>query len=94
MHRICYAVNSIFKSGPLCYCIFHFRVPASVLPGAHCEILVFTVPPCDILKGETECAIRSEADVSGGGRFKDQASASCSPDCLSMLVLLPPHFGG
>lgn len=56
-----------------------------MFPGAHCEILVFTAPWCDILKGKTDCAIRSEADVSGGGRL-GTSLLSRVPDWLSMLV--------
>lgn len=58
---------------------------ASLLPSAHCEVVVFTVPWCDTLKGKTDCAIRSEADVSGGGRLGIRFLSRIS-DCLSMLV--------
>ena len=48
---------------------FLLRVSACVFPGARCEMLVFMVPWCDILKGKTDCAIRSEEILSAGGRL-------------------------
>lgn len=59
---------------------------ARVFPGARCEMLVFTVPWCEILKRKTDCAIRSEADVSGGGRLGTRLLPRV-PVWLSMLVV-------
>lgn len=56
-----------------------------MFPGARCEILVFTVPWCDTLKRKTACAIRSEADVSGGGRLGTRLLPGV-PVWLSILV--------
>lgn len=70
MHRICYAVlskqhlkRSLVEPVSGYCCISHL-----VFPSTRCEILMFTVHWCDILKGKTDCAIRSEEDLSGSGR--------------------------
>ena len=61
------------------------RVSASVFPRAHCEILVLPVPCYDILKWKTGGAVRSEADVSVGGRLGTRLLSRVA-DQLSVLV--------
>lgn len=63
---------------------FPLRASAGVFLRAHCEMLVFMLPWCDILKRKTGCAIRSEADVSGGGRLGTRLLSLIS-DWLGML---------